>query len=91
MARKSGSRKRNGIFDTCNRFGWFLESEDEMVAIVVTAVDIGAIVANADDAAAAAAAAAAAPADVGKLAPPTDVTVAIMLASNACWAAATAA
>lgn len=22
MALRSGSRKRNGMFDTCNRFGW---------------------------------------------------------------------
>lgn len=38
---KSGSLNLNGIFDTCNLFGWFFESEEEMVAIVVVDVVIG--------------------------------------------------
>lgn len=62
MARKSGSLNLNGIFDTCNRFGWFLGSEDDaIVAIVdtVVATDSGVeAVANAAAAAATAAAAA---------------------------------
>lgn len=32
IARKSGSLNLNGIFDTCNRFGWLLESEDKLDA-----------------------------------------------------------
>ena len=85
MALKSGSLNLNGMFDTCNLFGWFFESVEEIVARVVTDVVIGAIVGSAVDvddadkfepveAAAAAATAAAATA------------FPIILASNVCCA-----
>lgn len=75
MARRSGSRNRNGIFDTCSRLGWFFESDDGMTANDVdTDVVIDGNVANAVDAAADAA---------DEAVSAADETAAIMLASSA--------
>lgn len=81
IARKSGSRNRNGIFDTCSRFGWFFESDDGITANVDTDVVIDGSVTNAVDAAAD-------DAD-DEAVNAADETAAIMLASSAacccCW------
>lgn len=73
------------MLETCRRFGWFLGSDEERLAIVVTDVETGVIVAKA-------AAADEAAADTDDTERVVDVgEVPIMLASRACWAAATAA
>lgn len=74
------------MFETCKRFGWFLGSVEERLGIVVTDVETGVIVARA---AAADEAAAADTDDTGRVVAVGEVP--IMLASRACWAAATAA
>lgn len=72
------------MLETCRRFGWFLGSDEERLAIVVTDVETGAIVGNAM----AADEATEHTDDTGRVVAVGEVPM--MLASRACWAAATA-